>query len=423
VKQGREFNFPGWVSGLNNIAREDLLDPRQLRKATNVDLLPGGHPRRRQGYTKVLGDGHYHSLFATPNYLVFVKDGKLCVTEDIDHVEEVAEDVRELTGVVINDEFYFSDGQTTGILSTEGRLRPLGIISPSRQPFVSAASEGGLFEGLYQVAITYLANDGRESGTGQAESVFVPEGGGISLSGIPQPEQSEVVAVRIYASDPNGENLYFRTSVPVGQTSYELGYLKSKKKLNTQFHQAMPAGDHFCFFNGRLYAAVHNTLVMSDPLNFGHYHGTDGYFMMVTAIQGLAPVDEGLFVSDSNRVYFLHGQRPGDFRSTIVHEHAAQHGTMTTVSGEIFRESLASTVIAVWWSTDGHLIAGMPDGTIQRIKEADISAPLYEAGTVAEVRREGVRQLLAVMKNPKQQGALAAKDSVDATVHRNGIEL
>ena len=423
MKQGREFNFPGWVSGLNNIAREDLLDPRQLRKATNVDLLPGGHPRRRQGYTKVLGDGHYHSLFATPNYLVFVKDGTLCVTNDAVNVEEVAEDVRELTGVVINDEFYFSDGQTTGILSTEGRLRPLGIISPSRQPFVSAASEGGLFEGYYQVAITYLADDGRESGTGQAESVSVPEGGGISLSDIPQPEQGEVVAVRIYASDPNGENLYFRTSVPVGQTSYELGYLKSKKKLNTQFHQAMPAGDHFQFANGRLYAAVSNTLVFSNAMNFGQYHSTDGYLMFATALVGFAASDTGVFVSDQTKVYFLEGTNPEQFSRREVQPSPAQRGTMTTVDGGLFNETLAGTRTPVWWAQEGHLVIGLPDGTIQRINEADVAIPQYERGAVAEVHREGVKQLVSVMKNPGMRSSTAFEDSATIEVHRNGIEI
>jgi len=418
-----EFNFPGWGQGLNNIAREDLLEPNQLRKALNVDLLPGGHPRRRQGYTKVLGDGRYHSLFSTPNYLVFVNDGKLCVTKDIDHVDEVAEDIHELTGVVINDEFYFSDGETTGILSTEGQLRPLGILSPSRQPFVSAASEGGLFEGYYQVAITYLADDGRESGTGRAEFVTVPEGGGITLSQIPQPEQAEVVAVRIYASDPNGDNLYFRTQVPVGQASFELGYLKGKKKLNTQFLQAMPAGDHFCFFNGRLYAAVANAIVMSEPMNFGHYHGIDGYMMMSTPIRGIACVEGGLFVSDQTGVDFIAGARPDDFRRTRVSNEPAQAGTMTMVNGELFNESLAATDVAVWWSQEGHLMVGAPDGTIQRINEADVAIPQYERGAVAEVHREGVKQLVSVMKNPGMRSSSAFEDSATIEVHRNGIEI
>jgi hypothetical protein len=415
--------FPGWPEGLNNIAREDLLTIHQLRKALNIDLLPGGHPSRREGYTKLLGDGEFHSLYATPHYLVFVKDGDLCITKDAVQVDVVALGVGTLSGVLVNDEFYFSDGKTTGILSPEGQLRPLGIVSPSRQPFVSAASEGGLYEGRYQVAITYLAADGRESGTGQAKHVFVPEGGGIALFDIPQPEQAEVVAVRIYVSDPDGDGLYFRTQITVGQSSFTLGYMRGKKRLNTQFLQAVPAGRHLQFFNGRLYVAVEGLLIFSEAMNFGQYHSAEGYLMLASAIKGAAAVDGGIFVSDQTKVVFLSGQKPEQFQQTTVHTSPAQEGTMTVVDGGLVNDSLSGSAVAVWWAEEGHLVLGYADGTISRVKEADIAIPKYERGTVAEVHRQGVKQLVSVMKNPGMRSSTAFEDSATIEVRRNGIEI
>lgn len=419
-KQHQEQQIGGFPEGLVNVAREDQLTPRQLRKALNIDILPGGAVRRRAGYEKVLGDGRFHSLFTTPRLALFVKDASLHWTSDFETSTVLMSGVSELSCVEINDTVYFSDGKRTGRITSDGMLHPVALNAPSRQPFVSSVADGGLFAGIYQVAITYVAADGSESGTRKAATVQVVEGGGVLLESIPQPEEA-VAFVRVYMTDPNGESLYFRTQIPVGVASYEVGYFTPKKKLDTQFLSPIPPFTDATHYRGRLYVAAENAVVFSSPLNFGLHDMVANYLLFPTKVRGIAATEGGLYVSDNDQVYFLRGSRPEEFSRTSVEAVAAQKGTMTEVDGAAFSDSAAGAPVAVWWSESGYLTAGFPDGSVQRVQEDKLAVPQYAQGTISEVEREGVKQLVSVMKNPGMGSATAFEDSMTIEVHRNGI--
>lgn len=420
-----EFKFTRFRSGVNNVLRDDLLNRTQLKKALNVDLLPGGIPKRRKGYQRLLSGGTFHSLYAAPDFLLFVEDGVLKRFDGtgvavVVHSGGYANPVRYAE---VNGEVFSTDSTRTGVVDTEGGYRKLGAETPAGQPSIAAISDGGLFEGLYQVAITYLSKSGAESGTIEASNVSVSEGGGVRLSNIPQPQEAETVAVRVYASDPNGENLYFRTQIPLGQTSYDLGYLQPGKKLDAMFKDRMPAGQAIGFFNGRLYVADNELLAFSDPLDFGRYSILDGYVLADYKILMVRAVTGGVFVATEKGIDFYSGARPADFQKTRVSMDSVIEGSDTLVDGSFFDGELAGRQVAVWWSTEGIMEIGLPDGTVRKIREGELALPSYESGSVAEVDREGVRQLVSVMKNPGTESGLAFGDEAEITVHRNGVEI
>lgn len=418
-----DYEFPGWDQGVNNVFREDRLTRRHLRKGDNIDLLPGGHPRRRRGYEPVFqGDG-FHSIASVGDYLVFVKGADLCVSQDLVNYETVFTGVTgELAKALVNEDLYFTDGEHTGVLTTQGTVVSMGTPSPEYQPTVSAIPDGGLYEGTYQVAVTFVGSTGVESGTYQAANVVVPEGGGIRLDNIPQPEPN-ALGIRIYVSEANGESLFHRTQVLVGTTSKDIGHLRARKKLATQFLDAMPPGDYLSLFNGRLFCMEGRLIIFSEPLNFGMYHTTQGFIPLASDGRGMAPSEDGLYVSDSKAVYYLRGNRPDDFTLSSVDSAPAQVGSMTTVDGGLFDAALAHVDVVAWWSASGYMIIGLPGGEVRRIREAELALPEYQKTSMAEVERDGVKQLLSLMKNPGMRSSTAFGDDASIEVHKKGITL
>lgn len=413
--------FNGWKQGVVTSVREDKLAPDQLLKADNVDLLPGGYVRRRKGFTKLLGDGVYSSLVSAFGKLYFRKDGMLCSTEDFSSVVEHME-FGDFSHTMFNSELVLSDMRSVVAVLENGEVKPFGQVGPSRQPDLQPVEDqGGLFQGQYQVAITYVGPSGQESGTHRASTVFVPESGGIRLVNIPQSPYAEWI--RIYVSDPNGENLYFREAIPAGTVEHVQGYRKGRKKLRTQFLDVLPAGRYLASYRGRVYTSVGNTLVFTDPLNTGMYKTIENYIVFKGEIQGLAATNNGIFVSDDSCVSYLSGASPDQMSRVIASNRACQKGTMTTVEGEYIADSFAGQQVVVWWASDGHMVAGLPDGSTTLIRGKQVSVPSYEEGGIFPVVSEGTHQLVSVLKNPHTDSASSFGDSAEIEVHRNGISL
>lgn len=417
-----EYTFSGWDKGLNNRAKPSELERSELIKAENVDLLPGGSPRKRQGYTQVLSGSNFSCLVSTPYFAAFRRDGKFCTTRTFVDVAEHFP-VEDFSHVQLNDELIISDGKVTARVLSDITILPLGQPNPPNQPTLSTEPSGGLYEGYYLVAITFVGKQGQESGTGEAARIFVPEGGGITLSGIPT--HPDARQVRVYMSDVNGENLYMRSVIPIGQSVYELGYKRARKRLETQFMAPLPPGRYLCVHKARLYTAVGSVLIFSEPFSLGMYNTLKGYIPFPSEISGLAAVDGGIYVCEreNDNISFLSGASPDKFTRTTVSEIGIQPGTLSTVDGGFFTSQLKGMEVAVWWSKNGEFMLGTPTGEVRPVKDTDVSIPEYELGFISEVTRQGVKQLVSVMKNPEAQSTSAIQDELTVEVHRNGITL
>lgn len=419
-----DFNLTGWPDGVNNTDREDRLGTSALRKGVNVDLLEGGKPRRRAGYERLHAFTSPHSLYSTGEALLFVSQGVLYRFDGLVAPEQIATGLASFVSYAeVNNEIYLTDGTQNLVLGSDGTVKLLGLAMPLGQPALSANAAGGLYEGRYQVAITYVNDEGMESGTGQAAAIDIPEGGGIALTNIPQSQDQGVVSIRIYASEANGENLYYRTSISPGVTSFNLNVHQPQKLLDSMFKNRLPAGKDICFFNGRVYVGGSKFIHISDPLDYGRYSLLDGYYCLPDNIVALLPVDRGIFVGTDKKVVFLQGDRPDNFTLTTVAQSAMVPDTGTFVDGAFFDQELAGQTLAVWWTAEGVLYLGLESGDVRKIREADLVLPEFESGTVAEVDRQGVKQLLSVLKNPGPDSSLGFGDSIEIEVHKHGITL
>ena len=202
--------FTGWPDGENTILDGDDLPLTALRRSVNYDITDTGDLLRRKGRTKVYtGTPVPHTLYSNGHRILFIEGGHLW--ELIYQFETWSRMlVRMNVGnnraayISVNNDIFWTNGITTGLLTAQGDDLPWGIQGPTSQPNVlSAASGGSLAAGRYQVAITFQSDRGEESGPIQALPVDIVANWSIEVLDIPTPEDGSTV--NIYFSTACGE--------------------------------------------------------------------------------------------------------------------------------------------------------------------------------------------------------------------------
>lgn len=417
------YRFPFWPDGVNNVDPPHEIPSTALRRGLNVDLLGDGKPRRRRGYSKVYSGTNMHSGHAADNFFLAVENGVLKRWVDFDVVPLTVASglVGEVGYVTLNGETIWSAENKSGVITAQGEPKPLGVEAPPRQPDLSADTNGGWYEGYYQVAITYLSAEGHESGTGGAAKIYLSEGEGILLGNIPQSSE-DIDRINIYVTQANGETLYLRTSIPHGQTSFSLGFTKPRRALRTQFTQRIPPSPLLAHYNGRLFSVDGGMVPFSEPMKFWSFNCVDGFLYESSDVILLLEGDNGVFVGTEEGVFFYGGSSPEKFIRTRVSD-APIPGAGISLDGGFIDPQLQGQTVALWWTTSGAMIAGTPNGSAEPIREKELRIPDAERGMMAAVTRGGAQQVVSVMKNPGADSALSFQDEMTIEVHRNGVKI
>ncbi|MBT9153395.1 MAG: hypothetical protein DDT39_00052 [Firmicutes bacterium] len=249
--------------GVNNLTAETSLTAATLREAVNADISRDGRVRRRNGRTRLVSGAAVHSLWAEDPfpYAVFV-DGSTLFSLTNDMVQTPVA-VGLALGLPVSTAAnagvaYWTNGAQAGCLTADGDPGLWAPEPPAGQPTLAVSAAGGLAAGAYQVAVTFRDAFGRESGTGLAAQINVPEGAGIHLTAVPQPVEAGMTTVRVYRTAANDSSLRHVIDVPVGMTQLLLGVAERGKALDTQHHTAMPVGHSVVFGHGRQWVARGN---------------------------------------------------------------------------------------------------------------------------------------------------------------------
>lgn len=416
-----DHRFPGFPDGVNNVSRPDQMPATALVRALNVDLIEEGKPRRRPGVTKVYDGGGLHSLYSTGRLLLVVEAGELKCWKNPDGAPTtIATGLQGEVGYVESrgGTIWSCDNQS-GFVEQSGIGSQFGIDAVADQPVLSASASGGFQAGTVMLAVTHQRN-GLESGTCGAAYITLTEGQGVALSGISAPPDVELI--NIYATDPDGETLYRRASIPGSATSYVLPSLPAKRPLITQFTDRMPHSSMATMLEGYMYRAKDNVVYMSEPQKPWSYHTTHGFMQENSTINMLASGEAGLFVGCDEGVYYYAGTDPERFTRTWVSEPAID-GANIEVDGGFINDKFQGRRLVLWWTEEGAMIIGMPDGSAEIVRDMEFRIPSAERIAMAEVQRENVKQIVSVLKNPGAEAALSFNDELDIQVHRNGVPI
>lgn len=440
VKDSELQRVLGFPQGLDNLSAETDLPMGKrgpggavvgsLRVAENVDLTDTGKVSTRDGFALVASLAGLHSGWADPgfDYALAVYNGYLVRFDTAltrTNVVALSSPLEPMSYAFHAGWVYYSNGFDSGRFNGQRRqewaiLPPLGIPTLAVQ-----ATIGGLDAGTYQIAVTYLDDYGRESGSSEYDEIDVPQGGGVLLTAIPQTSDPDVTTIRVYATEPNGTTACAVQDLPIGTATFLLGRHTPGKALDTEFQEPLPAGHIVRFHNGRQYVFRNRDLFWSEALHPGQGKLQTNYLRLNARGDLLEGVGEGpqaaLYVAAGKRTYLLSGPDPKDWSRRVAHPHGAVPGSSAQV--DITAMGLqGSGRTPFWLDDDGQFVVGTPAGVQPLHKER------YAAKTgvqrAATVFREsgGVRHVLSVLKGGQAHG-LAVSDSADAQVWSNGVRI
>ena len=418
-------DFAGWPQGVDNVREEYDLDPKALRDAVNVDITGTGKLRRRSGYSLLVSGSDVHSLFAYGSKVLFVDDGVLYSME-----AGIWAKTALLSGFSsqpvsyegIGQYVYFSNGTLFGRYDSlaDSATFGWGAGDPGGQPTADPVSYGGLAEGTYQVAVTFLSADGMESGSTLATSVAVLAGGGIQLSSMPQ---GDGATIRVYISTANGtsEELWHHSDYAMGTTEVLLSKVTLGKPLTTQHLEPLPPGQFIRRFQGRLYVAQGSFLAYSEALRFHLWAADDNYIVFPERITALEPTLDGLYVV-AGKTNFLAGTDPKQFQLREMAPTGAAEGTGTQVPGTVFPSLQTGHTVAYWFSERGPVV-GLPGGQIRYLLDGRLAVDQFLRGASLLREQDGMRQIVTSLQKPTVATSFAATDSSVMTIYRNGVEV
>lgn len=416
-------------TGIDNASPLEALRPGAAREMVNVDLDKQLKPQLRGGYALRLAATHAHSLASSSLGMLAVLDGTLSRFDaTFAEVEAIRAGLtpEPLCYAELNGDVYWTNGAHFRRVRGIDLADTPGWIDCAALPTLTIdATTGGLRAGDYQVAMTFLDADGRESGADGAVVVTVPQGGGILAT--PGGAPAEAVKARFYTTGCNDDVFRFHREVLLPHPPVLLGASGHGrgKPIETLFLMPLPAGHLLAAHNARLWMAVDHMLYWSEAYRYGLYEPDSG-FNFVKPITLLQPCGDaaasGLFVAAGKRTYFLGGADPEKQQRNVCYPHGAQLGSGRTVPGKLLGLDYAGPV-ATWVGSNGVWVAGLPTGQVVPLTEGQLVLPSAERAAVLVRERQGLRQIVMALQGQITGNALAMSDDAVATVRRNNVVL
>jgi len=372
----------GRFKGVNN--KQDMLGLEHLTLGKNIDIDKNGKVRRRGGFKSVTVSAS-SSLWSNGDICLFAEAGLLKrLADDFVTTSVITPIQGDVCYYSALGKIYFSDGVSSWVLQ-DGVARSWGI-KPPPAPTVET-SFGSMPFGMYMIAITYVATDGRESGS---SSYAVARGeGSVSVTNIVQPASG---FVRVYASTLNGNVLYRVAELKNGETSAVYNGEISNVQLKHNLASAAPGGHIICYYKGRMYIADGNVIWSSEPYHPEMFNKSSQYMQFDGRITLMFPVLDGIYVGDGS-IKFLQGDSINDFKVNILAEYNAIEGTADYLDAKYFDGKGEGVV----FTSERGICVGGAGGSFSNLTEDDVAFQHGFKG-VGHVRRiNGMVQYLSLI--------------------------
>lgn len=408
----RQFPLP--VLGVDSMSNETALIKGAVRDATNVDIGRAGRFARRVGQTLRLAGSDYHSVWGAQQrgtMLLAKGDQLLRLNDDLSTTPLAPLHTADpLSYLEHNGNVYWTSKSTFGWLPGDSAVaRPVGVPVPEVVPSLSVAA-GGLLPGKYGVIMAYLDDRREEGGATEVQFIDLPNGGGITLTGLPQRLDW---ALRIYITDPNGEVFHRAEEVPAVFPTYTLTQTAAGGECDTQFLTPLPPGEFIAWLGGRLYTAKLGTLYFSEAMR-PHLHNRAHNFIQFSGlISFVEAVTDGLYVGDSRGIWFLSGTDPTKFTLKFVSPHRAVRRSGTKVGPGFFPEKKVPSPnpVALWLGATGYVV-GMDGGTTVELQPERVKVPAGLVGRTTVLVRKGMKQAVTPVNSTSTVAFGTAVDSV-----------
>lgn len=390
--------------GLRNTVGPESFEVGDLEAALNVDITDELRIRRRRGYTAFVSGAH-HSLFANGEVMLAVSGTSLVRITP----EAVSSTLRtgltsgaRLAYSALGNRIYYSNAIQTGCVQA-GVHRTWGLEIPTSQPTASEVG-GSMRPGTYQYALTYVRDDGQESGTGLAGSIAITSGG-IRFDAIPVSADPTVTAKRLYLSPPDGDAMYFALGLHASDTSATIySPTTGTMMLSTQFKGPPPAGTCLAHYNGHALVASGSRLYFSEPYAPELFDLRRGY-RFSSPVTLVAPVEDGIYLGTETEVIFLEGRDVTELAYRSRCDYGAIFGTLAySPADDISPKAQGKAAI---FATAQGICAGFDGGQIMNLTQERFNYPVTRRGAAVVRNYGGSVQYLVVLEGTSTAGNTA----------------
>jgi len=410
-------------SGINNKAPANKTPEGYFKEQVNLDSDPYTNLTKRQGYTLVEA-GNFHSLWSDKIGIYAVKDGDLVVVDKCNYSTTVL-----LSGVGthpisferVDDTVYFSSEAVNGKI-VDGQIYSWGYPVPSVPSLVELP--GSMPKGAYQVALTFLSAQGKESGTSLVAYIEVVANNSIHLPVMPTTSNTEIASIGIYATHPDGQELNLIDIVPIGTTSYTLtDTIRDSQVVYKPNLYPAPLGHLVAWNKGFIFVAQDNILWFSEPMMYDLFDPKEGYLYFDSRITAICPVERGVWISDEHNLYYLQGTSPQDFKKVLKEEVSIVPGTDILIPGDLI--AIENTPGGYKWlvTTERGFHVLFNDGLVINVTEKNVNFPRATLGAGALFEEKGISKYISLLQDRKSDGNARVGDEMTATIVRNGITI
>jgi len=141
-----------------------------------------------------------------------------------------------------------------------------------------------------------------------------------------------------------------------------------------------PLGSDLEWFGGRMYIVDGRFVFYSEPFAVGKYDLARCFYSYGTDVKMIKSVKTGIFISDSERTYFIAGLEPGKTEQIKVldcpaHAHSA---AVDLIDADSF--GLQNVGLCAVWSCDQGLCLGTPSGEVLVVTQHKLDYPKGSKG-------------------------------------------
>jgi hypothetical protein len=367
--------------GVNNVKQPQRIAESELQSATNMDITEDSKIRRRKGYEKVY-TGMVSSVHSDDKTILFREGSMLMKLDDSDNSAEVLRynisTLAPMEYLSLNGDIYYTDHSVTGVVQN-GVSRTWGLEVPP--PPSLADTVGELPSGRYQVALSFVRNDGQEGGTQVSAHVDVTNGG-IAISDIATSDDPTVTHVQVFMSHTDGEALYRGMILANGEkaVNYRGTGNELTSSLMTELLTSPPPGHLLAYYNGRIYIADGNVLWYTEPYKYELINLAHNFIPFPERITMVAPVKDGIWLSTTSETHWLGGEDPTAFKSDEKDNHGAIEGTAREIEGQLVRTEGVSPGQAWLWATQKGICVGTAGGFFRNLTHGRYEFPAATRG-------------------------------------------
>lgn len=351
-----------------------------VRDANNVNITPAGKIEMIASGGKVT-DNKYQGLWQSPLHkdVFAVVDDNWVKVNTSDWTHEV---LLASGGIVVHEILnnHVVGACKNGLFIYDGaKAAPLTINTPP-----PPIAYGGIdsTKQTRSIAISWLRGN-----IESALSDYVTAGAQTDVV-LPLVTDPTITGVNIYSTSLGGTDMQLAGHASVSDTSFEI-LEDHKLGMAAQFAHLspMPTGKYLCYWRGRMITATANVIRFSEPLAYHLHDERHSFIQTAQRVTFIQPVENGLWVGQSDHVIFIQGTQPDDMSVSIKSAQApVPNSAIQIPSNDIGETSEGGSLVTVWLASNGY-VAGSSGGQIIEYQAGRISDISAQSGTTVRFDR------------------------------------